>query len=528
MYKPVVKPGGAPRNIQVSTMAQKGLNLEGLPEMMKLEYAKKIINYIPYSFGIATRGGIESQGDKGITEGHTLLEHFYDTYFIVGHGTSIEVFDISDGSFTVIKNDFSASTRWGGGRYGRYFIVTNGVDQPYRIDNTFSETIIASAPICDDIDFIGARAIAISLDSDETAVQISDVDDGSNPPFNDWNTGTLATEGAIVNYRNAGKARSVAPLGNIITVWSDNGYFAFSVDTMDSAGTIKKVENVQDYIEDFGGARGAITTTKGIFSVNEAGLWQTVQVGQTNVPYSRQQKLNTVLLTDGYFDNVDFGNTDMIFDEKQKILLLTYAKGASVNNKVLGYKISEEIEALFEIEGWALNRFTKYDDKIYASSSVDGNIFECFKGSTDDGVAISTEYTSELPLESLWNRHSLKRFYSKGFLSLDSIIDVNFDIYDKEGAPIESKRVNRWTPQRDDSTGDGWGSAKWGESAWGGDYDLSNMIECTNWCRGRISNAQRISVRFTSEVTVPHIISWFSAEIEEKQAIKVPSMGKIV
>lgn len=143
-------------------------------------------------------------------------------------------------------------------------------------------------------------------------------------------------------------------------------------------------------------------------------------------------------------------------------------------------------------------------------------------------MAISTEYTQELPLGALWNRYSLKKFYSKGFLSLDSVIDVNFDIYDKEGAPIPSKRVRRWTPQRNNNGSDGWGSAGWGLSAWGGDFDLSTMIECTNWCRGAIANAQRISVRFTSNVEVPHIINWFSAETEGKTAVKVPSMAKII
>lgn len=749
MYRPVVKPQAGRRNLQVSTMAQKGLNLEGLPEMMKLEYAKKMVNYIPYSYGIGTRGGLEKKtdipkvdigdspmgywrfdegsgttvtdssgngndgiatnmswvqgkvgdsgsfdgvsgdvliadnaaiqniwdgggsvscwinfnsdgtnsrilqkapkgltvgwsifvsgesggamklnlyqmfdGDAGASKGRwrtglvintnqwhhiviaydssstandpilyldgvetsfpeveapsgnydtdvgqdlyigddsnggntvdgeidevrlydkvltaqeisalycdtdaiTLSEYFTNDKFIVGIGTNIVSYDISTNKIDVIKTDFSASTRWGGGRYGEYFIVTNGVDKPYIIDNALAISIIAAAPICDDITFVGARAVAISLKTDETAVQISEVDDGTNPPFQTWSTGTDATDGAVINYRNAGKARSAVALGSYIVVFSDDGYFAFSVDTIDSAGTLKKVENVQDYITDFGGARGALSTPMGIFYLNEGGLYQMVQIGQTNVPYSRQQKLNTVLLDDFYFDNVNFGNVDMVYDERQRLVLVTYAKGSGINNKVLGYKVSEEIEGLFEIEGWTVNRFTKYDNKVYASSSANGKIYECFKGFTDDGVSISTEYTQELPLKSLWARHSLKKFYSKGFLSLDSVIDVHLDIYDKEGAPISSKRVNRWTPQRNDNTVDGWGNASWGNSSWGGDYDLSNMVEVTNWCRGRISNAQRISVRFVSNVTEPHVINWFSAEIEDKGLVKVPAM----
>ena len=516
------------RNINVSAMARKGLNLEGLPEMMDLNYAKKIVNYIPYSYGIGTRGGLETQDEiEDITEGMTLCKYFTDGNFILGYGTTIVAWNILTGIFTTIKDDFSASTRWGGGRYGEYFFVTNGVDKPYRIDNALSETIINNAPICDDITFIGPRAVAISSSTDETAVQISEVDDGTNPPFNNWTTTTAATAGAIVRYRNAGKARCCVPIGNIHVVFSDDGYFAFTVDQLDSAGTLKKIENIQDYVTDFGGGRGAISTPKGIFYFNEAGLWQMTQVGQTDVPYSRQQKLTTVLLNDSYFNDASFDNADLIYDEAQKIVLGTYAQGSSVNNKVIGYKISEKIEAIFEIDGWTLNRFTKYDGKIYASSSTDGKIFECFKGHTDDELEISCEYTQELPLKTLWAKHSMREFYAKGFLSIDTVIDVNFDIYDKDGMPVPSKKVSRWTPQRNDNLNDGWGNASWGQSSWGGDFDLSSMVESFDGCRPKIANAQRISVRFTSAVTEPHIINWFSGIVEDKAPIRKRTMQKI-
>lgn len=516
------------RSLQVSTIAQKGLNQEGLSEMMKLEYAKRIVNYIPYSYGAGTRKGLETQDEReGLTEGITLFKYFTDGNFIIGYGTKIEAWNILTNTFTTIKDDFSPSTRWGGDRYGEYFFVTNGVDKPYRIDNALSETIINNAPICDDIAFIGSRAVAISLSTDETAVQVSEVDDTSNPPFDAWTTTTAATDGAIVNYRNAGKARCCKKLGENYVVFSDDGYFAFKLNQLDSAGTLKKVEEPQDYVTDFGGARGAASTPYGIFYLNESGLWQMTAIGQTDVPYSRQQELKTVLLSDSYFDDVAFGDVDLIYDEKQKIILATYAQGSEVNNKVVGYKMSEEIQAVFEIEGWSINRFAKYDGKIYASSAVDGKIFECFKGYTDDGLEISTELTQELPLKSLWAKHSLQKFYAKGFLSADSVIDVNFDIYDRDGAPVESKRVNRWTPQRNDNEVDGWGNASWGQSSWGGDFDLSSMIECFDGCRPKIANAQRISVRFTSAVTTPHIINWFSAEIEDKAPIRIRKMTKI-
>lgn len=527
-YRAFLKPQGSPRQTQVSTMAQKGLNQEGLPEMMKLEFAKEIKNYIPYSYGMGLRKGLELIGEKAaLTSGMTLCKYFTNNYFIVGYGTTIAAYDIVNDTFTDIKTDFSPSTRWGGGRYGEYFFVTNGVDKPYRIDNTLAETIVAAAPICDDISFIGPRAVAISLSSDETAIQLSEVDDGSNPPFDSWPTGTLATDGAVVNARNAGKARCCVALGQYFVVFSDSGYFAFYLNTIDSSGTLKKIEVVQDYITDFGGARGAITTPKGVFYMNESGLYQLLQVGQTDQPYSRQQKLTTVLLSDSYFADVDQANVDIIYDQNQRIVLVTYSQDSDTNNKVLGYKISDEVEALFEIEGWSLNRFTEYNGDIYATSAVDGKIYKCFSGWNDDGLEIGASYVQELPLAGLMNKHKLGDFYSKGFLSIDTEININFDIYDVDGAPQSAKRVHQWTAQRNDNRQDGWGTATYGQSAWGGDFDLSSMVESFDGCSPKIRNAQRISVKFTSSNLEPHIINWFSADVETKAPIRRRKQIKI-
>lgn len=527
-YQPLSIKGNNPRSNIVSPMAKKGLNLEGLPEMMSLEYAKKIVNYIPYSYGIGVRKGLKKIGEQvGLTEGFSLFKYFTDNKFIVGYGTTIASYDISTDTFAVIKADFSANSGFGGDRYGEYFFVTNGVDRPYRIDNAFTIAEVTNAPICDDMTFIGPRAVAISLSTDETAVQLSEVDDGSNPPFDTWNTGTDATAGAIVNYRNAGKARCCVSLSGLYVVFCDDGYYAFSVSQLDSAGTLKKVENVQDYVTDFGGARGAVTTPKGVFYFNEGGLHQLLQVGQTDAPYSRQQKVVSVLLNDSYFENVDMSKVDIAYDEEQKLVLMTYAQDSGVENRVIAYKTSEEIEAIFEIDGWNISRFSRYDQKIYAASSIDGKLFQCFEGWDDDGLSIGVEYAQELPLKSLASSHSLKRFWEKGFLSEDTEVIINFDIYDKEGAPINEIQKFKWTPQRNDNFSDGWGTARWGESSWGGDYDLSTMVESFNGCNPRIANAQRITVRFTASCLEPHIINWFSAEIEDKSPIRIRHNEKL-
>jgi len=515
---------------QVSTTGQKGLNLEGLPEMMKLEYAKKIINYIPYSYGIGLRGGIEKIFESAGDEVITMLESWTDEYIIFGYGTTVARYNIPTDTITILKNDFSVNEGFGGLKYGDYFFVYNGYqgDRIHRMDlTTFTLVEVAAAPACDTLIAIGPRLYAGATDEGYELVKYSSIDDATNPPFTNWTVGTTATDAGEISFKNAGRVRSIAPLGPNIVVFSDNGYYAFTIDTIDSAGTLKKVDVTQDYTVDFGGARGAVTSPKGIFYLNEGGLWQLIQVGQTDVPYSEQKVLTSVLLSDEYFDNIDFSQTDIVWDDTRKLCLITYAQDSGTNNKILGYKDSEEIKGLFEIDGWSLNRFMTFGDSLYACSSVDGSVYKCFSGWNDDGLEIGATYTQELPLNSLMNKHTLLNFYSKGFLSVDTEVDINFDIYDRDGAPQSAKTIHRWSAQRNDNLQDGWGTANYGQSAWGGDYDLSAMVESFDGCNPRIRNVQRASVRFTSSNLEPHIINWFSADIKDGARIRRRKQTKI-
>ena len=209
--------------------------------------------------------------------------------------------------------------------------VVNGV-----LDFTYAT--ITNAPICNGIKIIGARAVAFDLESNQAGVKYSEVDDTSNPPFDTWSNLTGADDGGIVSFRNAGAIRSVVQLGVSTVCFGDNGFFAFKIDTIDSAGTMKKVEVIQNYTEDFGGARGAIETPFGIWYTNEAGLWQMVAVGQTDVPMSRQQVLTSTLMGSEYFKDVSQTSSDLIYDAIKKIVLVTVAKDSAFNNLVIGCK----------------------------------------------------------------------------------------------------------------------------------------------------------------------------------------------
>ena len=49
---------------------------------MNLDFVKRMANYIPHSFGIQTRQGIEEAAEKAGITGMTLCEHFHSGNFI--------------------------------------------------------------------------------------------------------------------------------------------------------------------------------------------------------------------------------------------------------------------------------------------------------------------------------------------------------------------------------------------------------------------------------------------------------------
>jgi len=506
-------------------MPRRGINKEDLAQMMDTEYALSIKNYIPYRYGLEKRKGLRNIAERAGADAITLLEEFTAGVWIVGYSTKIEAYNTATAAWTTIKSDFSANSGFDGERYGEYFFVCNGVDKIWCIDNALAITEIAASPICGGLKVIGPRMYAYRLSSDVTAIQYSEIDDGTNPPFNAWTQTTAADTGGTVYFRNAGPVRSVLQLGQYTVAFSDKGFYAFFLNTIDSAGTLKKVEVIQNYTEDYGGARGAIETPLGIFYINEAGLWHMVAVGTTDTPMSRQQVLTSELLGAEYFVDVDQTNVDIVHDVNQKCIFVTCAKDSTTNNLIIGYKI--DLKAFFEFQNWNINRFARSGGIIYGASSVKTTLYQLFDGYSDDGLAIGTEYRQEIPLKTLFHAHSLSGLYAGGFLSPSTQLTIRFDTYSKDGVITEDKERYLWTAEGVAIDYDEWGSAKWGESAWGGDFDKAGLIESFGGGSPRINNMQRLVISVTGGDELRHIINWLAVRTERKEAIRRRNISQI-
>lgn len=575
-----------------SPMAKRGMNLVDLPQMMNLDWALEITNYIPRSFGIEKRKGLKRIFNRTGATGLKLLREFRPGVWIFAHGTKLEIYDESTDTFTTIKDDF-AGTQYSGDKYGDYFFVGDGVAKGGRVSMTlpydgqtanftvglkvtgadsgataiiledsdsgatgvltlgsiqgtflndeaitdtstgaavvngtltYTYTTITNAPVWVGISIIGPRAFAWYADT----VQYSEVDDGTtNPPFTVWSDTTAADAGGKASYRNAGDVRSVAQLGPYTVVFSDKGFYAFIIQVLDSAGTLKKVEYVQNYTEDFGGATGAISTPIGIFYVNEQGLWQMVQVGDTDVPMSRQQVLSSKPLGSKYFEGVDQTTVDLVYSMKEQAVLATVAKNSETNNLVIGYKM-DDATGMFQIQNWNISVFAKSDQEIYGASSIDGRMFKLFSGDTDDGLKIGTVYDQEIPMGTLFHANSLEGLYCAGFLTPDDPVNVSFSIFDLKGRFKTNKTVLQMNAGDILSGAEGWGEAIWGASVWGGmKMSGSGLLETFAGGSPRISNFQRLRIKITNASKARHIVSWFSVKTTKKSPIKRRNMTLI-
>ena len=512
--------GNRPRVAKTTTlMAKKGVDNRDLPQLLNAQFAQKMVNYLITSDGrLDKRKGITKILEVAGANPITLFKKFDSDTFIFGYATTIARYTVSTDAVTTIKANFSANSGFDGVKYGANFFVCNGVDKIWRITAAYAISEIAASPICSVLTAIGNRLYAGRISSDVTAVKYSMVDDGTATPFGTWTESTAATSGGTVYYRNAGSVNAIVPFGQNVVIFSERGKNAFYIDTVDSAGTLTKIERFIDAKEDFGGARGAISTTQGTFFFNEAGLWQLTGLGQTNVPFSTQEGLVSELLGDQYFSDVDLTQADITYDAKKRNILVTFAKNSDTNNSVLVYNLDQK--SFSTITGWTINRFYNDDQTIYGASSIATVVYKLFSGVSDDGLNIGTEYLQELNVGQLDTKKFLKGLYIQGFLSSSSSILIKFDIFDIEGKPVTDKLKFTWTPQYSLSGFDGYSSAQYNASSYGGDLDSAQLIESFDGCRPFIRNFQRVRVHITSGDKLDHQINWLSLEVEEKAPIR--------
>lgn len=519
-YRPIQARGGNRKSQALTLMAPKGENLRDLPQLLDTNYAQRIRNLLIDASGqMYKRGGLEKIIDTAGTEAITMIVKFDADDWIFAYGTTVSRYNFTTETVTVLKNDFVLSSDGpgiSGVRYGEYVFVVSGAGKVWRMDNTFAFTEVAASPSNSRCITVAGNRIAVG--DHLGTVTYSEVDDGTDPPFNTWTTGTVATAAGTAQYRNGGAINSLVTLGNNIVVFSENGKFAFYIDQIDLGGTISKIEREVIARTDYGGFRGAIQTKKGLYYVNEAGLWNLAALGQPGIDNTDQEAKVTLLLGGQYFDGKDLSGATLAFDPAKNTVYVSLRNGSDVNNYMLAY--NTDTQAVSEITGWNIGTFMTVGDTIYGGSSVATKIYECFTGHDDDGSEIGIEYIQELTVGTPYTKKSLDGIYVQGFLSESQTVNVKLDIYDVQGRPINNKLVLEWSSQYNNNTQAGYNGADYSGASYNGDYDLAGMIESFDGATDKIRNFQRVRLHITNSDKLPLVLNWVSLLTTEKARIR--------
>jgi len=382
----------------------------------------------------------------------------------------------------------------------------------------FTYTEISTAPKARGIKVIGSRCYAWDLEGHRDTVQYSDIATVINPPFNNWNVSTVPDQGGQLSYRGAGVANNILAYSKFIVVMAEKGWWSFDSKIIDSAGTLKKIDNFNMYRQDEIGASGAIMTDNGIYYVNRGGVHRLVQLQQENVDYSKQEVLSSELLGNTYFEDVDFSDVAMTYISDKSTLLISCRKNSAKNNYLIAF--NTKLKSFSFFTGLSISTFMQNGDHVYGASSVSNKIYEMFTVDDDDGKDIWTRYYQEINVGDQNTRKQLLGQYIQGKLSKSSDIEINFDIYNGRGFKTLRKKAMHWKSDAVDNNIDEYGRSKYGEATYGGDSDVSGAIENYGGGRCRINDFQRIRVDITENSKHYHEINFFTLITREKTFIR--------
>lgn len=409
----------------------------------------------------------------------------------------------------------------GNGLLGRGKVVSSG----FVVDSLYNNQT-EKAPKAGGVSVLGGRIFLYNLAEEQSATAISAIPTGDTTAGgkfyyeigDDFRDSANFTGGGLISWPEAGPANSCAQIGDIYVTFCTNGFYAWRI-TPSASGTAvyKSLDSIASRL-DLGGQRGAITTPIGLCVANKAGITAIYGLGLTNVPYSKQSKLLTAQIGNEFFQDVDFTDTDMVYDEAREYLYVTCAKNSSTNNLVLAIRSegsggSESgAQGAISFFDWPVKRFLKRSTGELFAVFNDGSLHALNVGSDDNGAPIHTEYLQELNFaqNDLFN---LEEWFWKGELSPVSSINVSFDIYDKDMYFTQNVKNYTWAAKNSYGAPSGWGSSGWGASGWGGGSSVSGLVEDKDGARPGLRNLSRCRIRFTSDDYADHTINWMSGSV---------------
>ena len=374
---------------------------------------------------------------------------------------------------------------------------------------TFAFNEIAGAPRAKVIRVIETRLFAGNTDVEESEVRYSAQDDGSNPPFNSWTVDTLPAGPGRRSFRRAGAVRAFETLAGVVITGYESGFDGFQFDTITVSSSSQRFERPVFDDLDFGSERAMINTPKGIFYINERGVWHIRGVQSTTEGNGKDESRISKVLGENFFDDVDTTNADIAYELSRELLLVTVAKASSVNNLILIYNTNTGVWSTRR--GVNISRFMIRGERVFGMDARAVIQYELFTGSDDSGRKIACEYRQELNINSLTSLSTLQKIFMQGNLSTDSDIQVHIDIYDRFGELVQDA-VDPLTFAAGAIDGDaeGFGTSGYGTSSFGSLGEGTSTIPSIMQGDVVVPEFWRIIIRVTSNDVFPHTINFLS------------------
>jgi len=382
---------------------------------------------------------------------------------------------------------------------------------------TFAIDLVGDATPARYCKVISDRLLTWNLKGNAAGWEYSDRDNGDNPPFTNFTTGSGFDDPGSGYYRNGITALTAEQIGDIIFIGFEKGWHAFTITQTEIGGVISKYDQAVQTSSTSGIQRAKMTEV-GLIACGDFGIKRLVSLGQSDIPYSEQWETLTEQLGEDFFDDADFTDADIDYDADKGYIYVTYRKDSATNNYVLAIKANQTgVEssvydgATSFITGWNILKFLRKSDGLYGTSAVTGGTYKLFDGESDLGSAIYCQYLQELNFGGLTEAFDLNEFYCAGKLTSASTLTVSFDRYDRTQRFFERERSYTWNKTNTYPSGaSGWGSSAYGSSGYGGST-TGGLIEDYTGGNIKLRSNMRILVRFESNDYSDHTLSWFSA-----------------
>lgn len=386
-----------------------------------------------------------------------------------------------------------------------------------RLDDTLTDWELTSSPNKAKVLFVQDwRLFAWNTDSDASQVIWAEQDLWGwvwDVPFTNWTvpvSDPLPTDPWQFYNRPAWGVKEFAWNGDQVITFYESGKSWFRIINREFASQL--VQDVEFDFQrlDFWWERWAINLNEWVFYLNESWLWQFAywlnnQTQETNI--SR-------ILWESFVANIDFTDSDMIFDNVRNIILISCSKKDTWERMILWYHL--ENQAWGQIKGVTVKNFIKIENEIFAWSTSEWKTYKLFDTYSDNWVNIETEFSQEIPL-SLDSLYRLNWTTIKWEFETDAVAKFAFDIYEKNGTfnrgRLEYQITTNWIT--DLLTKEDWDwllledwDSFWLEWAWTEQIRIKEQTY--------IDEFSRIIVRITSNDTKFHKINWISLQTQVK------------